>query len=123
MTDADRIAQLQEEVAYLRRELGDVLDASKLDRVRRRLGIEPKQAKILLRLYKNAKRVVPSMQLVELLGDEIQLNTLRVHVSRLRERIGHTAIRTVYGEGYTLTQRGIFVVRQVLEDLEVRRAA
>jgi two-component system OmpR family response regulator len=35
-------------------------------------------------------------------GEEIESNTIEVHVSRLRKKLGHDVIETVRGLGYRL---------------------
>jgi len=35
-------------------------------------------------------------------GDEIESNTIEVHISRLRKKIGRHAIQTVRGVGYRI---------------------
>lgn len=60
--------------------------------------------KILSALMRNANQILTRGQLLELIWDVgeqfIDDNTLSVHVSRLREKIGVERIRTIRGVGY-----------------------
>jgi two-component system OmpR family response regulator len=50
-------------------------------------------------------QVLSKLQLEERLyafGAEVESNTIEVHVSRLRKKLGHTAVETVRGIGYRL---------------------
>jgi two-component system OmpR family response regulator len=50
-------------------------------------------------------QVISKMQLEERLypfGAEVESNTIEVHVSRLRKKLGQSAVETVRGIGYRL---------------------
>ena len=68
------------------------------------LFLTPTEFKILAVLARNSGQILPRRLLLERIWDEggqfIDDNTLSVHVSRLREKIGPEHIRTVRGVGY-----------------------
>ena len=68
------------------------------------LFLTPTEFKILAVLVRNSGQILPRQLLLERIWDEggqfIDDNTLSVHVSRLREKIGPEHIRTVRGVGY-----------------------
>ena len=69
--------------------------------------LTPTEFQLLSALVKNAGIIVPRSSLLERVwdidGDFIDDNTLSVHVSRLREKIGKDRIETVRGVGYRYT--------------------
>jgi two-component system response regulator RegX3 len=68
------------------------------------LFLTPTEFQLLSILIRNAGRVVTRTFLLQTIWDNeglfIDDNTLSVHISRLREKIGGTHIRTVRGIGY-----------------------
>ena len=71
--------------------------------------LTPTEFQLLSVLVKNAGVIVPRGALLEKIwdidGDFIDDNTLSVHVSRLREKIGKDRIETVRGVGYRYTEK------------------
>lgn len=71
--------------------------------------LTPTEFQLLSVLVKNAGIIVPRATLLERIwdidGDFIDDNTLTVHVSRLREKIGKDRIETVRGVGYRYTEK------------------
>ena len=71
--------------------------------------LTPTEFQLLSVLVKNAGIIVPRGTLLERIwdidGDFIDDNTLSVHVSRLREKIGKDRIETVRGVGYRYTEK------------------
>ncbi len=71
--------------------------------------LTPTEFQLLSVLVKNAGIIVPRGTLLERIwdidGDFIDDNTLTVHVSRLREKIGKDRIETVRGVGYRYTEK------------------
>lgn len=66
-----------------------------------------KEFELLRLLMMNADRVVPLTRICQVLWGEraecISANTVATHVARLRQHIGHDALRTIRGVGYRLT--------------------
>ena len=71
--------------------------------------LTPTEFQLLSVLVKNAGVIVPRGALLEKIwdidGDFIDDNTLSVHVSRLRDKIGKDRIETVRGVGYRYTEK------------------
>lgn len=66
------------------------------------LHISPVEFVLLLKLMQNAERIVGREQLLDCLSkdEELEDNTLSVHMSRLRSKIGNEYIETIRGFGY-----------------------
>lgn len=66
--------------------------------------VTPTEFKILSVLIRNPNQILSRRQLLEMIWDAgeqfIDDNTLSVHVSRLREKVGVERIRTIRGVGY-----------------------
>lgn len=73
------------------------------------LKLRPVEYRILLKFMENAERIVKREQLLTCLWDgeetAVEDNTLSVHISRLRGKIGGAYIETVRGFGYRFTQK------------------
>ncbi|MDO4357603.1 MAG: response regulator transcription factor [Clostridia bacterium] len=73
------------------------------------LYLTPTEFKILAALVRNSGQILPRQLLLERIWDEggqfIDDNTLSVHVSRLREKVGPEHIRTIRGVGYQWEDR------------------
>ena len=70
----------------------------------KQLFLTPTEFQLLSVLMRNAGRVMTRTFLLQTIWDDeglfIDDNTLSVHISRLREKIGTAHIRTVRGIGY-----------------------
>jgi DNA-binding response OmpR family regulator len=106
MTPAERIAQLEEEVAYLRSELGLAQDRERLSIIGRALGLSPAPAAILLCLY-DTKRTVSIYGLEEAYGSRAQgeNNIVSVYICRIRRALPG-GVDTVWRLGYRLSTKG-----------------
>src|SRR5690242_7459623 len=63
---------------------------------------------ILMHLLENRGRVISKQQLQEALyswSDEIESNTVEVHVHHLRRKLGRELIKTMHGMGYMIDER------------------
>lgn len=116
MTDADRIAFLENEVAYLRSELALCAAVDDVARMMRVFGLTPQEAEILYMLCAangrcltfdfindNAPNKFPP--------DRGRENT-KVHVHRIRKAIGKSMIQTVYSIGYCVPADRLIEIRQ-----------
>jgi DNA-binding winged helix-turn-helix (wHTH) protein len=100
-----RCEELEEEVAYLKSELGLIHDATLVDQIKRALGIRPGPAHLLMALYRASPgRTVSRWHLLESLppADRPDDSIVNVYVCKLREALGDDAIVTVWGTGYRL---------------------
>ena len=78
----------------------------------RRLELTPKEFQLLTLLARNAGRVVSHRTILDVVwSSSTAFDTLRLHISQLRKKLGHApstpSIGTVAGVGYTLTPRGV----------------
>jgi DNA-binding response OmpR family regulator len=113
------IAELKEEVAYLRSELG-LADASLAQHhFRKALGLTPVEGKLLWAFYSARHHMLRKYNFDEVvppaMGHERDYSdTFNVWVRKLRIKLGQDVILTVWGEGYRLSPRGVQLVQSVL---------
>jgi hypothetical protein len=117
--DRERIAELEEEVAWLRGELGLCLEATRIDAVMRGCRIPPGPARMLLALHDAGGRVLTVAALEAVLhgqGDDLVAGSKLVgsQVWAVRARIGPGVIRNAWGLGYAITPAGAARVREAL---------
>lgn len=121
MTSAELIANLREENAQLRRLLK--IEPSRLAEARfqRDMKLSRYEAVLLSVLHKAGGDCVPlerlEMTLPAFEGDDVRgLGVVRVHICRIRAKIGADAIRCAYGGGYLLTAVGLALCERVLRE-------
>jgi hypothetical protein len=119
MTPQARIEDLEEQVAYLRSELGLAEDLTKLEAIRTRLGLTPTVGKMLLALRASNGRVLSNGFLSDnfTTGKDEAGKLVHIHIHRLRSKIGPDALKTSWGQGYYLTPEGIEIVDQATQPL------
>lgn len=109
MTDADRIAQLEEEVAYLREELGLSQAATKITAFRGALGLTPYEARMTIALHAAYPRVMSKAALFDAMEgsrSEVCIKIVDVYICKLRQKLGAGSITTAWGVGYALSEAG-----------------
>lgn len=121
----ERCADLEERVAWLESELGLRRDAERIERLKRaipayRLGGRGQAAHLLDALYAAKGRTLTKLQILEALpspagNDERGLKLVDVVVCIARAGLGKSAIETIWGVGYRLTDEGIQIVRAIVE--------
>lgn len=120
-----RCAELEEEVAYLRSELGVQQDASLVDILKVRFGLVRGWAALLAALYRAKGRCVMRAQLEEAIPNPNDRDRddriVSVYIALLRGALGKDAIATVWGSGYRLTESGLERVEAVLSTLPQRK--
>lgn len=99
-------ADKDERIAWLESELGLRADAARLNDLRTRLRLAPREAKIAL-LLASASGVVTHAQIEEAIpeprGDNFRHETfIRVYIAKLRDKLGSASIESVYGLGYQM---------------------
>lgn len=119
MDAAARITELEEEVAYLRSELGLVRDLAQIGRLVTRLRIGKTQANFLLALYNSRANPLNRYRLYDItrmhgLREEVDIKIVDIQVCKLRRQLGHDVIETVRGLGYRLTPLGVATVEMAL---------
>jgi DNA-binding response OmpR family regulator len=115
-----RCEELEEEVAYLRSEMGLQLSAEKFQRLRGRLRLAPGAINFLLVLYQAKGRMVSKLQALDALPspvrdrDDRNTQLIGVYASHVRRALGHDAISNGWGRGYAMTPAGLARVDQEL---------
>lgn len=116
--------ELEDEVTFLRGEMGMLVEVEDIRAVQDRWGASPHEARTLLALHRAKGRCVSRDMLSETVperyGDRLRFPA-DIYVSRLRARMGKGAIETIWGRGYAITPYGAAQVESVL--LTHRRAA
>lgn len=115
MDPADRIANLEEQVAYWK----SLAKGSPALHIQLRAAfptVPPQCAAIVAALYQARGRVLPHNQLLEILESRTDQwsELLRTQVCRLRHLMPAGSIVTVRGEGYCLTSKGLKHVASIL---------
>lgn len=102
----DRIAELEELVAYYKGELGMALAADQVMKVSRRWHLTPHEASVVVALVQAKGRACTKTHLVEAIyagRDEPELKIIDVFVCKVRRKIGDGMIDTLWGKGYAAT--------------------
>lgn len=107
---ANTEAELLNRIADLERELGLARDRDAAQRIRKRLGVTPQEAQILYALHAAYPRSVQlwalESNLPSIWRSGENANFIRVHISRLRHKLGRDTIETVEGSSYALSEDG-----------------
>lgn len=117
--------ELEEEVAYLRGELGMTRNAAVEGILRSAFKIAPSEVTLLLALYRARGKVLSREQLNEAVPpkwsrvEDRASNLISVWVCRLRKKIGSDAIENQWDGKYALTATGIAKVQAALETARV----
>lgn len=105
----ERCEELEEEVAYLKSELGIREAGERIHLLRAALGVRPAVASFLLRLYDARGKLVTHQQLVDALPavwcdrEDRHEPITRVYCAYARKALGRDGIETVWREGYRLS--------------------
>lgn len=123
-----RIAELEEEVSHLKRELGQQTNEREVARItahfkRTTSAARPSAARLVAFLYGANGRPVHWTALLETMPardrtreplDRLD-NNVRIWVSNARKYLGKDSIATVQGIGYRLTETGLERVASILK--------
>jgi len=105
--DVQRIAELEEENTYLKRQLAMEVDQNQLIALRDKFGLTNTQAIVLSALVAAHGRTVEKAALVMLLeerGSKItDFEMIGVLVCHIRKAIGFESIKNVWGRGYRVS--------------------
>lgn len=117
----DRCAALEDEVAWLKSELGLVVQQSDSYRQRRAIGLSPSEYYVARLLYDQRKRdFVSAWVLIDGLeplssSENVSSNTLKVYLSRIRRRLGgKDTILSVWSHGYRMSESGAAAYEKAL---------
>lgn len=125
MTAPERMSreELEEEVLYLRREMGLALDAQALAALARAMGMSRRRgvARLVQALHQAKGRPVQNWVLEENLytaqDDRAPSNLVAVYVCHARDVLGRDAIANHRAQGYALTRVGMERVRALLAEV------
>jgi len=114
-----RCEDLEEEVAYLRRELAIANAQDVTDRLRRHFRLSGQQATVLAALYNARGRNLTQDFLEDIAppihGHDRQPKHMQVQICNIRNKVGRQAIETSYGAGYRITDLGRLLCDEALE--------
>lgn len=96
---------LEEEVAYLRRELGLCETADETSRIRQALNISTAPARLLGALFR-ATRPLSHTLLLDHLGSDAEDNCLAAHFSQTKRKVGSAMAERATPGFYRLTAEG-----------------
>lgn len=131
----ERCADLEEQVAYLRSELGFQADNEAYRKLRSYLVYRQSRVgrasavRVVLALYGAKGRTLTRDQLLDAVPprsgeeDERQLKTIDVWVCFARRALGKAAIESVWGRGYRLTEAGMAAVAGIMDGSITAKAA
>lgn len=116
-----RCEELQEEVAYLRSELGLRARATDLQALRETFGLTGNEARVALILARANGRTVMRAQIEEAMParsgvDDRCSNLVSVVVNNVRRKIGKEHIPTAWAAGYAMTAAGRALVLGALAE-------
>lgn len=125
---SDRIAELEDEVRHLQRELGQAVQEGVVDRIshamRHKTGMfRPGAARVVALLWSTKGRSMSRYAILEACppvkephADPLDrgANLVAVWVTFARKCLGPAAIETIYGKGYRLTPEGMAAVDAIL---------
>jgi hypothetical protein len=115
-----RCEELEEEVVYLRSEMGLQQNSADIAAIRMAFRVSPCSAKLLLALYRAKGRPVSPYQLLEAMPPRYDRNDGRdpqmiaVLVSKIRKALGHDFIRTERTRGLHLPREAMNVLAVTL---------
>lgn len=109
----ERNDRLEEEVAFLKSELGIVKDKTAETAFATRWGLTGKEAKILSHLYQKkgglASRDGVMLAVYQGSPDEPEQKIVDVFMCKIRRKIGRDIVETIWGRGWRLTPHGVEV--------------
>lgn len=111
MTQAERIAELEDEVERLRELLGFTARDADLQRLMK-WGFPPRQARLMVAFFKRGDRPTPYYLYDDICppqdraGDRDLAVLMKVDICNLRKKLGRDAITTLWGQGAVLSPTG-----------------
>lgn len=114
-----RVAELEEQITHLKRELKLDFDFQQLSVLQKNLKLSKLEATVLIALFARSERYTQKHILVALkeeAGDRegSSEHLIDVMIYHIRKKIGHSCIESIYGQGYRLTPVGVTLVRAAL---------
>lgn len=112
-----RLQELEEEVSYLRRQLGIEQDIDRVGRLGAALGLTRYEAQVLMILYHRTGSIVSKDTVMNAMysgEDEPFIKIVDVYICKVRSRLGKDTILTIWGRGYQLSSVGQDMCRRAL---------
>lgn len=104
------------ELEYLRGELALIDDIDTERRLREVACLEGNtEPRLLMHLMRCRHHTATRLQLADLLGEDTNPKAVDVFLSRIRGRLGHDLIETIWGQGFRLTEVGVSRINAMLE--------
>lgn len=108
--------ELEDEVAFLRSEMGLSSSGTAVQLLRSGFGMDSGSARAVAALYSARGRVLTYFQIAEAMASEAEgiKRLVSVFVCRARGKLGRDAVETAWGVGYRLSPVGIAKIDAVL---------
>lgn len=112
----DRCEELEEDIAYLKSELGLRAGLDEIEALRKAFGLTPSCAKLVLALYRAKGRTVTQLQMLEIMPprytieDDRTSQIVNVQCSKTRKALGPGLLQNVWGQGFKLSPAGLDIV-------------
>lgn len=124
----EQVAALEEENAWLRREMGQQLESAQIHALQSAFRLTPHEARIVLLLHANKTRpcnwgfiddAIPAERGRERLDPYAQV---KIRICVIRKKLGHPdAVETIWGAGFRLSPAGRALIDAALS--QTQRAA
>lgn len=124
----ERLAEAQEEIAELKRELHGRTSATFFEDVAGAFNLTGTETKLVLALY-NAGRILGVNSIMDFMYGERDVDSepetkiIHVFVCKVRKKMGADAIRSIWGRGYELTDIGRERLKDRVAMMVARREA
>jgi DNA-binding response OmpR family regulator len=118
MPECQHCAGLRDEIAYLKSELGQAVEAREISAARAAFGLSKNMAHLLLALHKAGDRPVSRLRCLEAMpfraSSDRDMSTVSTVICKLRQRVPRGAIETLPALGYRLSPAGRQAVGEVI---------
>lgn len=116
--------ELEEEVAYLRSEMGLANTAAAVAAVKAATGLQDGAVRALLALYAAKGRPLAKYQILEAIPaqrghDDRDPKLADVWVNHIRRATSHGVVNTLWGHGHSISPAGVALVDKALSDAGV----
>lgn len=109
-----------EEIAWLKRELGQMRDAERMNHLRNKWGLTGKEQLILDALITRNGATVSVQGIMDAMyncaADEPECKIVNVYICKMRNKMGADMIGTTWGVGYFLTPKGLAACKEAVEN-------
>jgi hypothetical protein len=114
----DKCGELEEQVAYLKGQLGLQVGATEASKLRAGFDLTTKEVAVVLHLYETRARATTKEGVLNALYgaslDVPEIKIVDVFVCKARKKLPDGSIETIWGHGYRLTSIGVAAIEAVL---------